>query len=339
MHAILLTDIGNKYRLRYSQVPTPNIGKDEALVKIAYCGVNHLDLLIASGKRIGPKKLPHILGSEIVGTIEKISSSTTYNKGDTVAVYPWNFCGTCELCMRGNEQLCENGGTIGRTCWGGYAEYVRVPVHNLVKISKKLSLELLSAVILAGTTAYHLIQRAGVTEKDTVLVTGATGGVGLLVIQLLQAMHCHIIAVSSSPEKISKLKKMGVDVVLETSALGVQAAVLYPRGFDRIIDIMGGSVWSEAVKLLAKRGTISFCATTLADSGVVGIGRCFSSEANIHGSYGGSRNDLLAVIRLLSLGVIHPIIHSTILLPNAATGLSLLENRCSFGKVTIKNQT
>ncbi len=318
MKAALLRKIGNKAALSLSSVATPKPGKDEALIRVAYCGVNHLDLLIKQGKRAGPTNFPHVLGSEIVGITES---------GNSVAVYPWTFCGRCPQCLSGKENICDQGGTIGRTNWGGYAQYVVVPKRNLIKLPKNLPLKSICAVTLAGTTAHHLIGRARIKNKSTVLVTGATGGVGTAVIQLLKRKSCRVIAATSHKKKTSFLKKLGVDMIVKK----------FPQGIPYVIDLMGGKVWSNAAEVLAKNGTMVYCATTLDGPGLINIGSAFSRQINLLGSYGGTRKDLRSVIQLVKRGVLRPVIDSIYPLSRANKALMKLENQKNFGKILIKS--
>lgn len=337
MKAVLLTKIGTVGNLIYKPIGTPHPAQNEALIKIKYCGLNHLDLLIRKGKRPGPKSFPHILGSEIVGVVEAVKSkNTTVKIGDTVTVYPWTFCGKCKQCLSGNENICDTGGTFGRTCWGGYAQYVVVPVQNLVKIPQKLPLDKVCSITLTGTTACHLIDRAKIKERSSVLVTGATGGVGTVVIQLLKYRKCTIIAATSNKNKIKSLKELGTSKVVLTDKFKEQIRKIYPAGVDYVIDIMGGTVWSDAVEFLAKNGTMVFCATTLDELGTVNIGSAFSRQINILGSYGGRLQDLKEALILLKKGVIKPVIDSVYPLSRTRTALEKLENQKLFGKIMLK---
>lgn len=337
MKAILLTKIGIAENLIYKSISTPHPAKNEALIKIKYCGLNHLDLLIREGKRPGPKSFPHILGSEIVGMVKLVNSKNTAVKiGDTVAVYPWTFCGKCKQCLSGNENICDDGGTIGRTSWGGYAQYVVVPVQNLVKIPQNLSMDKVCAVTLTGATAIHLIGRAKIKDKSRVLITGATGGVGTFVIQLLKKRQCTIIAATSRKNKMSSLKKLGVDEVVLTDKLKEQISTLYPLGIDYVIDMMGGNIWSDAIELLTKNGTLVFCATTLDGLGTVNIGSAFSRQVNILGSYGGTLADLEEALILLKKGAIKPVIDSVYSLEKIKIASEKMQNRKLFGKVLLK---
>ncbi len=337
MKAVLLTNIGISGNLIYKSIDTPQPAKDQVLIKVKYCGLNHLDLLIREGKRPGPKSFPHILGSEIVGEIKLVNSkNTAVNIGDTVAVYPWTFCGKCNECSKGYENICDQGGTLGRTCWGGYAEYVTASIHNLVKIPKSLSLDVVCASLLTATTAYHLLDRAKVKNSSTVLVTGATGGVGTFVIQLLKNRKCTVIAATSHKEKIKLLQALGVSEIVSTDKFKEQVRKIYPRGLDYVIDIMGGTVWSDAVELLTKNGTLVFCATTLDGLGTVNIGSAFSRQINILGSYGGSLQDLKEALILLKKGTINPVIDSVFPLPKAKDALEKLAGQKAFGKIILK---
>lgn len=337
MKAVLLTKIGIAENLIYKSIDTPHPAKNEALIKVKYCGLNHLDLLIKQGRRPGPKNFPHILGSEIVGTVESINTkNTAVKKGDAVAVYPWTFCGKCKQCLSGNENICDNGGTLGRTNWGGYAQYIVVPIRNLIKIPKNLPLDDVCAVTLTGTTACHLIDKAKIREKSLVLVTGATGGVGTVVIQLLKDKHCKIICSTSHNSKKDLLKKLGADSVVKTEKLVREIKKNYPAGVDYVIDIMGGNVWSNAIEVLAKNGTMVFCATTMDNMGKINIGSAFFRQINILGSYGGAIEDLEKIMKLLEINKLKPLIDSVYPLKNASVALEKLSNQKVFGKILLQ---
>jgi D-arabinose 1-dehydrogenase-like Zn-dependent alcohol dehydrogenase len=337
MQALFLKSIGENYNLEYIFTDKPSLGKDHALIRVAYCGMNHLDFLIATGRRTGSKKLPHILGSEIVGEIRSIGKNKDgFKKRDKVCIYPWTYCGSCPSCKQGNIQICDKGGTIGRTTRGGYAEYVSIPIHNLVKIPDELSLKNVCSITLSGTTAYHLIRRADIPDKSLVLVTGATGGVGVLLLQMLKQKKCTVVVITSSKVKINKLKKLGVHDILMLHDFPDNIKKKYPARFSYIVDIMGGKVWSGCIEMLAKNGRISFCSTSLEDMGTVHVGSAFSREIKIIGSYGGTMDDLKATIELLKKGSLQPVIDSTVPLKNAQLALAKLQNREIFGKILLK---
>lgn len=326
MKAVVLLNKSGKYQLKLQELPKPVPKKGEALIRVKYCGVNHLDLLVLRKHRVGPKRFPHILGSEIVGEF----------KGRTVTVYPWIFCGECKLCQSGFENICDYGGTIGRTSWGGFAEYAAVPIKNLIPLPKHLPLIDSCAIVLAGSTALHLLDRLKVTPNSTVFITGASGSVGTIVVQLLKRLGCKMVASTSSKDKKKLLLDLGVDYVVSTNEIPTQVFKHFPGGVDFAIDIVGGSIWSKTVETLAKNGSMAFCATSLNDPGEINIGSAFSKQLNIFGSYGGTIADLNKIFRLLKDGTIKPIVEAVYTLRDLELALVKLEKRQNFGKILIE---
>lgn len=318
MKAIILPKSGTIDNIKLREIEKPVSKNGEILVKVDYCGVNHLDLLIISGKR-QTSGFPLVLGSEIAG----IRTDTN----EKVAVYPWTFCGACEQCKSGCENICDKGGAIGRTRQGGFAEYTSVPKKNLVKIPDNIDSKLICASTLSACTALHMIKRVDIPDKATVLINGATGGVGTAAIQILKNKKCKIIARTTHKEKAKTLKNLGADTVLINE---------YPQSVPYIIDAMGGNVWSESIERLSKNGTIVFCATTLEEQGVVNIGRAFARQLNILGSYGGTIEDLKEVIDFVRKGVIKPVIDSVYKLEDVPEALKKLNEQKAFGKILIK---
>lgn len=336
MQAVVLSKIGGLKYLHIQELSKPKPANNEVLIKVEYCGLNHLDLLIIEGKRPGPKIFPHILGSEFVGRIAKLNNkSNNWKIGDRVAVYPWTFCGKCEQCRMGNENICDNGGTFGRTRWGGFAEFVTVPIQNLVKIPTNLSPKSVCASVLSSITAYHMIKRANIKNDSTVLVTGATGGVGTSAIQLLKERKSKVICATSHSSKIKKLKELGTDYVVTTNNLLEDVKNIFPSGVNYVIDIMGGKVWSNTLETLRKNGSIVFCSTTFPEDGRVNIVNAFAKQLNIHGSCGGTIKDLKEVIQLLQKGVVKPVIDSIYPLKRTIEALSKLNQQKVFGKILI----
>lgn len=312
-----MSGIGGVEKLEYTSIDTPTSRKDEVLLKVLYCGVNHLDFLIREGKRSGIPSFPHVLGSEIVGEYE----------GKIYAVYPWTFCGTCQQCKNGNERICDRGGTIGRTQRGGYAEFVVVPKKNLIKISNGLDLAAVCSIVLTGTTACHLVRRVNIPDKASVIITGATGGVGTLIVQLLKRKKCTVICVTSHKNKIPQLKKLGADYVVSIEKMVDE--VKYA------IDLVGGETWSKALQVLGKNGTLVFCSTSKEEMGSVDIGNAFAKQLNILGSYGGNRKDLMEALLLLEKGIFKPVIDSIYPLQDANKAQGKMEQQKLFGKIIL----
>lgn len=337
MRAVLLNGIGGIDQLHAGQIELPKPKKNEASIRVLFCGVNHLDLHIRAGRRPGIPSFPHILGSEIIGDIVDVpAEKTAFNKGDRVAVYPWTFCDNCSLCRNDSEQICDRGGTIGRTQWGGYATHVTVSVKNLIKLPRDLSPEAACAVTLVGPTAYHLIRRANIPHNATVLLTGATGGVGMVALQILKKMKCRVICATSHAEKSAQLLSSGAWKIVPASSVSEDVLRIVPEGVSHAIDLVGGPVWTQSVQSLAKHGTLVFCATSKDDPAQISLNSSFARELTILGSYGGSRKDLAATLQLLQRGDIQPVISNVHGLSDAAKAHDDLEWQRNVGKILLR---
>lgn len=211
-----------------------------------------------------------------------------------------------------------------------------VPAKNIVKLPKGIDPIEAASILLAGTTAYHLIKRAGVKPKSTVLVTGATGGVGTVVLQLLKNFKCRIICATSHPEKKVKLQSMGIENVVSTKSLVEDVHSLFPQGIEYAIDIVGGTIWSKALEALAKKGTLVFCSTSRDEPGIVPIAKAFNRELTILGSYGGTIKDMESILTLVSQKVIVPIVDSVFPLSEAQKAHERIENQAVFGKILLQ---
>lgn len=317
MKAIILNKTGSLSHLKLANIPSQVIQNGEELVRVEYCGVNHLDLLIIEGKRPTSNKFPLVLGSEIVGRNTKT--------GEKVAIYPWSYCGLCPQCKSGNENICNEGGTFGRTRPGGFAEYIAVPKKNIVRLPEKTNGKLICASTLSAITALHMIKRAKIPDQATVLINGATGGVGTAAIQILKHKKCRVYATTTHKEKIKKLTNLGAIVVDKM-----------PDKIPYVLDVMGGDIWSKSIEKLVKNGTLVFCATTLDDPGSVNIGSAFNRQINILGSYGGTIGDLREVIEMVNRGVIKPVIDSIYKLEDVPLALKKLQDQKAFGKILIR---
>ena len=118
----------------------PKLTDHEVLIKVKRCGVNPIDAMVTSGSII-VKPLPHIPGAEISGKIEKIGyhgEEDVLKEGDRVIIHSRVFDGTCDMCLKGLDMLCRNGGIVGAITKGGFAEYIAVPKRNVFKIPDDL---------------------------------------------------------------------------------------------------------------------------------------------------------------------------------------------------------
>src|SRR5919202_4079137 len=140
MKAVVFEQQGGPDVLEYKEVPIPDIGPTDALIRVRAVGVNHLDLFVRSGNVPYRVPLPHISGSEVAGDVERVGELVSgVRPGDRVVVAPYLSCGHCEFCLAGHETTCLQGDVLGRRTNGGYAQYVAVPARQLLPIPEGVS--------------------------------------------------------------------------------------------------------------------------------------------------------------------------------------------------------
>lgn len=232
-----------KEEIRYEDIPKPVIGEGEALIRIAFTGVCGSDLFIYSGAH--PRaKAPLVLGHEISGEIAELPPSYKGNfaVGDRVTVNPLLSCQRCTPCLTGNSHVCQKLGLTGIDTDGGFAEFAKVPLGQLVKLPSGMSLEH-GAIVEPVAVALHAIRRSAFKIGDVVLVIGG-GPIGVLVAlavnfagarkvlviepnafrrNLISELGFETMPEADHDKIMSATNGDGVDVVYE--AAGVQAAM------------------------------------------------------------------------------------------------------------------
>src|SRR5438876_6709310 len=218
MKAMVLHEKGGT--LGHEEVPQPQTGPGEELVRVRACGAGLTVVHIKQG-RLGNMVLPRIIGHEIAGEVVEVGEGvTTVHRGDKVIVYFYLTCGYCRWCGSGREDLCANfRGFVGVHIDGGFAEYVRLPARNLVHIPPELDYTEAAIVADAVSTPLHALrERVQLRPPETVMVIGAGGGVGIHAVQMAKVLGARVIGVDVSDEKLALVRSMGADEVINARA-------------------------------------------------------------------------------------------------------------------------
>jgi D-arabinose 1-dehydrogenase-like Zn-dependent alcohol dehydrogenase len=137
MKAAVMHEFGGPEVLRYEDVPDPQTRKDQILVRVKACALNHLDLWVRKG--LPGVKLPHILGSDIAGEIVEVGEYVGgFKLGQRVLIAPMHFCNHCEQCVAGRQNLCREFTVLGNGVDGGDCELIAVPAANVIPIPDSL---------------------------------------------------------------------------------------------------------------------------------------------------------------------------------------------------------
>jgi acrylyl-CoA reductase (NADPH) len=232
------SDDGN-IRAGFETISLDDLTEGDVVIRAAYSGVNYKDALAATGKGKILRKYPLVGGIDVSGTVEE-SRSNRFQPGDRVAV-----CG-CEL---------------SETRDGGYAEYVRVPADCVVKLPDSLSLFEAMAIGTAGFTAALAVNRMEQNDQTPdhgpILVTGATGGVGSVAIDILSGCGYEVVALTGKAESEEYLKALGADRVLLREGLDLGKRPMERAEWGGAIDNLGGDVLTWLTRTTKPFGNIA----------------------------------------------------------------------------------
>lgn len=340
MKAVAFDRFGGPDVLAGCELPDPTPGPGEAVVRVRACGVNHLDLDLRGGVSGFPLRLPHVLGIETAGEVTALGPDAgTVAVGDRVLVVRAVTCGTCAACLRGDDNLCRSRETFGVNRPGGYAEYVRAPARNLLPLPAGLGFEAAAAVQVAFSTAWFmLVERAALRAGETVLVTAAGSGVGSAAVQIARWAGARVVATAGSEAKRERLRGLGVDAAVDHGRAGWGDEVgrlTGGAGVDLVFEHVGGSTWTEALRVLRRGGRVVTCGAHGGEVVPLDVIDLFRRQATLIGSYSAPTRAVLEVVRLVAAGVFRPIVHAALPLLDAARAHQLLATRAAFGKVLL----
>src|SRR6187399_2092296 len=263
MRAARLTQIGNP--LENADVPVPEIGPNDVLIRVAAGGICHSDAHYRSGiSKID--KLPLTLGHEVAGRVEEVGSDVTHlSTGDRVCVHYLVHCGSCEFCGRGLEQFCPSGQMIGKHRDGGYAEFIKVPGANAFSLSDEIPFDAGAIMMCSSATALHALNKARFKAGESIAIFGF-GGLGFSAFQLARAFDCgDVYVVEINPAKLALAASMGAIAIDARSADPVDQIkeATDERGVDIALELIGSAkTMRQAVLCLGPLGRTAFVGLT-----------------------------------------------------------------------------
>ncbi|HHT9125160.1 MAG TPA: zinc-binding dehydrogenase [Candidatus Brocadiia bacterium] len=340
MKAVVFYEHGGVDKLKYTDVPEPEISPAEVLVRVRACAINHLDIWVRQGMPGVRIPLPHILGCEAAGEVSRVGTQVKdINVGDRVLVVPGICCGRCHYCLSGWDSLCNEYKIMGYQVHGGYAEFVKAPWENIIHISDRLSFEEWASVPLVFLTAWHmLVSRANLKVGETVLVHAAGSGVGSAAIQVAKLIGARVIATAGSAKKLDKAKELGADDVIDYTKEDFPKVVKQltnQSGADVVFEHIGPETWQKSLASLSKGGRLVTCGATSGPTVEVDLRFLFVKQLSIFGSYMGSRKELLDVLKLVEEGKLKPVIDTTFPLKDAVKAQQRMLDRKQFGKIVL----
>jgi NADPH:quinone reductase-like Zn-dependent oxidoreductase len=334
MKAIVLRELGPPDNLRLEQVPDPIPGPGEAVVRLKAAALNHRDVWIRLGQYAGIK-LPIVLGSDGAGEVVAVGSGIDpVLVGRAIVIDPSLDWGPNERAQGRSFRI------LGLPDDGTYAELVKVPAANLHEKPPHLSFEQAAALPLAGVTAYRAVaNRAQVQAGETVVVTGAGGGVSSFAVQFAHALGARVLVTSRSAEKIERARALGAEGgIISTSADWVKAMgkLAGGEGPDVVIDSVGGDTFVRALALVRPGGRIVTYGSTTGAAHGLEVRRIFWKQLSILGSTMGTARDFAEMLALVQRARITPAIDQVFPLAEAPQAHRRMEEAGQFGKIVVR---
>lgn len=338
MKAAIFSEHGGPEVVRIEEVPTPEPGPGEVRVRVGASGMNHLDLWVRRGLPV-ETVMPHIGGSDIAGTVEALGDGVlAWDVGDRVVVNPSLWCGECEWCQRGQEPLCETFRIIGEHTQGGFAEYAVVPSRNLYRLPDDVAFQDAAAAPLVFLTAWRgLTTRARLQPGETILITGASGGVATAAVQIAKHLRATVHAVTSTPH-VQAVRELGADAVYDRTEGDWSKAVWQAtgkRGVDVVFDSVGEATFRQNVRSLAKLGRMVVYGATTGAKADFDIRLMFWKQLEVRGTTMSDPREFEAVMRRVLAGEMTPVVDVVWPLDQAGEAHARLEAGEAFGNIVL----
>jgi len=281
-----------------------------------------------------------ILGHEISGVVETAGSDVTGLKtGDRVVSILTEACGRCDRCDNGREHRCREGQGIGHGRDGGFAEYVALSEYSLVKLPE--GLDPVGAALLAcpmGVALQAVRETAQVAPGETVVVTGAGGGLGVHAVQAAAALGARVLAVSSSPEKENALRELGAAEVLEINGLDFAELVMAmtgDEGADVVIDTVGSALFPSTLRSLAQYGRLVLLGEVLGQHISLNPAEIIFRDARLIGASGVSRATVEQAVLMALEGRLRTVVDLEMPLEQATDAYRLVSERRPTGRIVL----
>ena len=332
MHAIVLSAHGGPESLTYETAyPDPTPGPGEVLIRVRACSLNYHDVFTRRGMPGIKVPLPIVPGLDIAGEIAGLGPDVTgVAPGGRVLLDP----------------IWPGIGLMGEMRDGGLAEYCLASTRQLIPIPDGVSFAEAAAIPVAYGTAHRMLTTNGTIEPgQSVLVLGASGGVGTASVMIAKLAGAEVIAAASSDDKLARLKELGADHLINYTKsdfvreiharYGRPQRRTYDGGVDMVVNYTGGDTWVPSMRVLKRGGRLMVCGATAGFAPAEDLRYIWTFELKILGSNSWARADLETLLELAATRHLVPVIDRTLPLSQGREAISLLEDRQVFGKIVV----
>lgn len=341
MRAMVTEEPGDYDVMRMKDLPLPPLGPRDVLVRNFASGVCYHDHLLRVGIMKRGVPYPLILGHEGAGVVEAVGSDVRMHKpGDRVACTQWTeACGYCRFCRTNREPLCGQRQLFGHNRDGTYANFFKIQDDSLLPLPDEISFEHGAILSCAIGTCLAAIRDVGRTQAgDTLLVTGAGGGLGVHAIQVAKLCGAFVVAQTTSPEKVPLIREMGADeAVVARNGLFAEEVrrVTGGEGVDVVCDNVGAPVFQEALRSCARGARYVLVGELTGDQVAFNTARLFLKGVSLLATMSTSRTQLGDVIDLVRRRRLRPTITERFELEEAPRVHRLMVEKKLTGRVVL----
>jgi D-arabinose 1-dehydrogenase-like Zn-dependent alcohol dehydrogenase len=337
MRAIVIREIGDVDKLELAELPRPSLLAGQVLVKVRAIGVCYRDLLDRQGKYPFMKR-PVVTGHEFAGEVAEAPAGSGFSVGDRVVGMHRPPCGACDECRAGEETRCiQSVYSFGHTVDGCYAEYVAA--HGPALVPMPPGVEFTDAAFLhctAGVALRALRSRAQLQAGETVLITGASGGVGIHAVQLARILGAKVVAVTSKAAKAQALADAGADEVIVSSGDFQREALARTGGGAHVsLELLGAPTFNASLRSLRSGGRMVIVGNVTASRVEVNPGWVILKQVSVLGSAGASRRDVVDVLDWVARKRLKPVVAATMPLEEARAAQMRLLAQNVVGRIVL----
>ena len=342
MRAVTLREFGDTDVLRMEQLPTPSPSAGEVLIEVHSVSVNQtLDIAVRAGTYRTDLRFPLVLGTDPAGVIVATGADVpATRRGERVAVVASIRCGDCRFCRTGREDSCQRSKHMGLDRWGGYAEYVTVPVENVFPIPDNLSFAEASVVTRHFPTAINLLlNHAKLEQGEWVLIMGAAGALGSCGVQVARYQGARVIAAAGTDARAEGARSYGAEFTVNYREQDLEREVLditRGHGADVVFEnIADPTLWPGAFNSLAFAGRLVTAGAHGGGTVPLDVKRLYLKRIRIIGQPGATRKDVELALFLAGRGAIRAIIDRSMPLGEVKEAHRLLEEGGIVGKIIL----
>ncbi|MBL8862000.1 MAG: zinc-binding dehydrogenase [Planctomycetes bacterium] len=340
MQVVHVTAHGEPAVLELLDLPIPEPGPGEVLVRMLGVSVNHLDLWVRRGMAGVKLPLPLVPGCDGTGEVARLGPGVAGPPvGTRVLVEPGVSSGTSAHDLAGNDHLSDDYQIRGEHCDGLAREYVAVPARYVRPLPTGLDPLATAATPLVFLTAWGLlVTRARLQPGERVLVIAGTSGVGSAAIQVAKDLGARVVATAGSAPKRALCLELGADAAVDHGdpswpALARQAAG--GRSFDVVVEHVGPATWEGSMRVLARNGRLVTCGGTTGAVVQLALPHLFIKNQSVLGSTMGPRAAFPTILAKLSSGAYRPVVDRVLPLSRIREAHELLEARRVLGKIVL----